>query len=388
MIHTARRMESIPPYFFAELAQRIARLQAQGHEVIRMDMGSPDLPPAPHIIESLVNSARTGAHHGYAPFGGTDGFRQAVAQHYQRRFGVKLDSGTEVLGLIGSKEGLFHITQAHVNPGDVVLVPDPGYPVYSTAAKFAGAEVVYMPLREGNDFLPDFGELSQDVLRRAKLLWLNYPNNPTGAVADLNFFERAVELARAHELLICHDAPYTEVCFDGYQAPSLLQVEGAKEVAVEFNSLSKSHNMAGWRTGMALGNAAAIRALYKLKSQIDTSQFRAILDAAETALRSDQSWLAERNAIYQQRRDLIVPALRQAGLALDPPKAALYVWARLPEGVSSSIEYCADMLEQIYVSATPGAAFGAMGEGFIRLSLGSPTARVKQAMDRLASWQY
>ncbi|MFP3854247.1 MAG: aminotransferase class I/II-fold pyridoxal phosphate-dependent enzyme [Anaerolineales bacterium] len=388
MTQPATRMQTIPPYFFAELGKRIARLRADGHDVIRMDMGSPDMPPAPHIIEALVNSARDPSNHGYAPFGGTPSFCQAVADHYQRRFDVELDAENEVVGLIGSKEGLFNIVQSHVNPGEVVLVPDPGYPVYTTSARFAGGEVYHLPLIAENDFLPDLDSIPPSALERAKLMWLNYPNNPTGAVADLDYFAKAIEFARAHDILLCHDAPYTEVCFDEYLAPSLMQVDGAKDVAVEFNSLSKSHNMAGWRVGMAVGNERAIRALYTLKSQIDTSQFRSIFDAGVTALEGDQSWLVERNAIYQLRRDMILEAIGQAGMSADTPRAALYVWASLPEGVISSMDYCSRMLEEIHVSITPGVAFGDAGEGYVRLSLSSPTEKVEQAMARVAEWKY
>jgi LL-diaminopimelate aminotransferase len=353
-----------------------------------MDIGSPDLPPAPDIVTALIESAENPNHHGYAPFGGTPGFRRAVAMHYERRFGVSLDPESEVLGLIGSKEGLFHIAQAYINPGDVALVPDPGYPVYSSASLFAGGEVVAMPLTEENGFLPDFSALSEGVLRRAKLMWLNYPNNPTGATADLGFFDQAVALCQEHGILLCHDAPYTEVCFDDYRAPSLMQVAGARQIAVEFNSLSKSHNMAGWRLGMAVGNAAALEALFTLKSQADTSHFRAVIDAGEYALRADQSWLQTRNETYRERRDMVVDAVRQAGLSATPPKAALYVWAGLPPDTRSSAEYCRAMLEEIHVSITPGVAFGAAGEGYVRLSLGTATERVREAMERVAAWRY
>ena len=387
MIEPAQRMDAIPPYFFAELGRRIASLRAKGHDVIRMDMGSPDLAPAPHILDALVDSARDPDHHGYTPFGGTDAFRRAAATYYQRRFEVEFDPENEVLGLIGSKEGLFHIVQAFVNPGDVVLVPDPGYPVYTTSARFAGGEVVFMPLLAKNNFLPDLDAIPDDALRRAKLMWLNYPNNPTGATADLDFFEQVVQFAQTNDLLVCHDAPYMDVCFDGYQAPSAMQVDGAREVAIEFNSRSKSYNTAGWRLGMAVGNPVAIDALYTLKSQVDTSHFRAALDAGVAALTGDQSWLEERNETYQQRRDLVLDALRQVGLEADPPMAAMYIWAALPEGESSAAEYCQAMLEEIHVSMTPGAAFGEAGEGYLRVSLATPTARVREAMERLADWR-
>lgn len=386
MIQPAQRMDAIPPYFFAQLGRRIAALRAEGHDVIRMDMGSPDLAPADHILQALVQSARNPDHHGYTPFGGTDSFKRAVADYYSQRFGVELEPAQEVLGLIGSKEGLFHVAQSFVNPGDVVLVPDPGYPVYTTGARFAGGEVHYMPLLAENDFLPDLEAIPDSIRERAKLMWLNYPNNPTGATAELTFFERAVAFARENQILLCHDAPYMEVCFDGYQAHSALEVQGAREVVVEFNSLSKSYNMAGWRLGMAVGETNALEAMYTLKSQVDTSHFRAALDAGVAALEGDQGWLEERNRTYQQRRDLVIEALRAAGLIVDPPAAAMYVWARLPETEESAAAYCERMLDEIGVSITPGSAFGDTGEGYVRVSLATPTEKVKQAMDRIAAW--
>lgn len=387
VIRPAERMSRIPPYIFAKLGTRIAELKAQGMDVIRIDMGSPDLPPAPAIVDALVQAARRPDSHGYAPFGGTPAFRQACAAYYARRFGVELDAGREVLGLIGSKEGLFNLTQAMIDPGDVVLVPDPGYPVYAAAAQFAGAEVVTMPLRSERGYLPALDELPAEVLERTRLMWLNYPNNPTGAIGDLAFFEAAVALARRHGFLIAHDAPYTEVCFDGYAAPSLLQIPGAMEVAVEFNSLSKAYNMAGWRVGMALGNTTAIEALGTLKSQTDTSQFLAVWEAGTAALLGDQSWLEERNEIYQARRDLVLAGVRAAGMPADTPKAALYVWAGLPDGESSSAAFCDRLLADTGVSVTPGVAFGQMGEGFVRVSLGTATDRMQEAMERLRSWR-
>lgn len=382
----AQRIATIPPYFFARLGKTIAELRAQGVDVIRMDMGSPDMPPAPHIIEALVEAARRPDSHGYTPFGGTPEFRQAVAAYYKARFGVDLDPATEVVGLIGSKEGIFHLTHAMVNPGEVVLAPDPGYPTYRTTALIAGAELVRVPLLRENGFLPDLESLPEDTLRRARLLWLNYPNNPTGATADLAFFERVVEIARRYDILVCHDAPYLEISYEGFRPPSLLQVPGAKEVAVELNSLSKTYNMAGWRLGMAVGNAEALRALYTLKSQVDSSHFRAVLEAGAIALTSDQSWLEERNAIYQERRDLVVEGFRAVGMAAEPPRAAMYVWASLPEGETSSLDFTQRMLREVGVSMTPGVAFGEQGEGFVRVSLGTPTDRVREAMDRLVGW--
>jgi len=380
-------MARIPPYFFATLGRRIAELRAEGVDVIRVDMGSPDLPPAPAIIQSLIDTAQRDDVHGYAPFGGPDAFRRAAAAYYDRRFGVQLDPKDQILGLVGSKEGLFNLTLAMVDPGDVVLVPDPGYPVYSASAQFAGADVVTMPLRAENDFLPDLGSLSAETLERVRLMWLNYPNNPTGATADLAFFQDVVDLAAKHGFLVAHDAPYTEVCFDGYVAPSLLQIPNAIQVAVEFNSLSKAYNMAGWRVGMALGNPTAIDALATLKSQMDTSQFTPIWTAGTAALTGDQSWLEERNAVYETRRDLVLDALTTIGMPAPVPKAALYVWAPLPEGEDSSADFCNRLLTDTGVSVTPGVAFGVEGEGYVRISLGTDTARMTEAMARLKAWR-
>ncbi len=380
----ADRMAQLPPYFFHGLNQQIARLRAAGLDVIRMDAGSPDLPPPPFVVESLKRSAETPGHHGYMPFGGTPSYREAWAQFYGRRFGVELDPQTELLGLLGSKEGVFNLALAYVNPGEVVLAPDPGYAPYTTGAHMAGGEVVYMPLRAANGFLPDLRALARqpETLRRAKLMWLNYPNNPTGAVASLEFFAEAIALAREHGILIAHDAPYTEITYDGYTAPSILQLPGAREVAVEFNSLSKAYNMAGWRVGVAAGNPDALNALNTWKSNVDAGGFQPVLDAAAAALTGDGAWLAERNEHYRWRRDIVVEALRAAGLILETPKAAIYVWAQLPPGIDDR-QYAAELLTAAGVSVTPGTVFGPSGAGYIRLSLGTPTERVKEAMERV-----
>ncbi len=380
------RVSSIPPYFFATLGKRIQELRKSGVDVIRMDMGSPDLPPAPHIVEALVQAAHRPDAHGYTPYGGTVEFREAAADFYDRRFGVQADPKSEVIALIGSKEGLFNITQAFVSSGDVVLVPSPGYPTYSAAALLAGAQVEWMPLLEDKSYLPDFDSLPLEVLSRTKIMWLNYPNNPTAATAELELFARAVQLAGQYDFLLCHDAPYTETTFEGYRPPSLLQVEGAMQVAVEFNSLSKAYNMAGWRLGMALGNAQAIQALYTLKSQIDSSQFGPTLEGGVAALRGDQSWLEERNAIYQERRDIVLEAFRDAGMTARRPLASLYVWAKVPEGRRSDAEFCESLLEDAGVSITPGVAFGPEGEGYVRVSLATATKRVHQAMEKCVEW--
>jgi len=378
----AQRIANLPPYPFAVLLRRLRELQAQGRDVIRMDMGSPDLPPADFILEALDKSARDPAHHGYAGFIGIPAFRQAVAAYYQHRFGVELDPEGEVLSLIGSKEGIANAHFAFVDPGDVVLVSDPGYPTYSLGAQLAGGVPYPVPLRRELDWLPDLSAIPTEVAKRAKLMWLNYPNNPTGAGASLEFFAEAVAFARQHDLLLCHDAPYCDLTFDSYVAPSILQVPGAKEVALEFNSLSKTYNMAGWRIGMAVGHAAAVKALALVKSNVDSGVFRPIQDAGVAALTGDQSWLAERNQIYQARRDLVWETLQEVGMKAEKPVGGLYLWARTPGGMGSA-EFCTRLLEETGISWAPGAFYGAQGEGYVRISLVQPLERSQEAMSRL-----
>lgn len=385
-IRPADRIASFKPYFFASLVQKINGLKASGMDVIRIDMGSPDLPPADFIVDALEKSARKANTHGYSPNGGTPAFREAIANYYKTRFNVDLDPKTETLQLIGSKEGLFNLSEVLLNPGDVSLVPDPGYPVYSASGIIAGAEVVYLPLSRETGFLPDLDAIPEETARRAKILWLNYPNNPTGAIAPMSFLEKAVAFAKKYEIVLAHDAPYTDVCFDGYRAPSILEIPGAKDVAVEFNSLSKTYNMAGWRLGMAVGNAQVINYLHTFKSQVDSSQFQPILDAGIAALAGDQSWLEERNEIYQHRRDVVLQGLRAAGFTVDTPPAAIYVWAQLPAGEKDSITFCNRLLEETGVSTTPGIVYGQHGEGYLRISLGTATHRIEEAMERITRW--
>jgi LL-diaminopimelate aminotransferase len=381
----AERIANLPPYVFARTGQQIEALNAQGKDVIRLDIGSPDLPPPDFIIEAMYASMRQPAHHGYGGFYGTPQLRQAMAAYYQQRFGVDLNPNTEVAPLIGSKEGIANSALAFVDPGDGVLVPDPGYPTYTLGTLLASGEPVRVPLLHENGFLPDLDEIPKDVADAATLMWLNYPNNPTGAIASLEFFEEVVSFARRHDILVCHDNPYCDVVFDGYRAPSLLQVPGATDVALEFNSLSKSYNMAGWRVGMAVGNATAIEALARTKTNIDSGIFRPIQDAAVLALTGDQSWLQERNEIYRERRDIIVAALREVDMRASKPLASLYVWATVPAGFSSQA-LAARLLQEAGVSVTAGTAFGPSGEGYVRISLGMDTARIREAMARLADW--
>lgn len=385
-IQPAERIASFKPYFFASLNQKIAQLRAQGVDVIRLDMGSPDLPPADFIIDALIQSARRPDSHGYSPNGGTPAFRKAVAEYYLNRFDVSLDPQKEVLALVGSKEGLFNLSQVLLNPGDISLVPDPGYPVYAAGSLIAGAEVYPMPLLKENGFLPDVDAIPPEVARRAKILWLNYPNNPTGAVATYDFYMKVIEFAHKYQVLVASDAPYTDICFEGYRAPSILQIPGAREVAVEFNSLSKTYNMAGWRLGMAVGNAKVISYLHTYKSQSDSSQFQAILDAGAVALTGDQSWIERRNDIYRQRRDIVVQGLREAGFTVDTPPAAIYVWAKLPPGYVDSTDFCTRLLEATGVSVTPGIVYGAHGEGYLRVSLGTDTELIQKAIERIKGW--
>jgi len=348
-----------------------------------MDIGAPDMPPLKPVIEALKSFVQRPDVHRYPGYKGTAELKVAFADYYHRRFGVILDPERQVLPLLGSKEGLHHLTLAFVNPGDIVLVPDPCYPTYRTAALLAGGEVYALPLKEENEFLPDLEHIPRGILQKARLLWLNYPNNPTGAVATLAFFEKAVALARRWNLLLCHDAPYTDVTYDGYVAPSVLQIPGAAEVAVEFNSLSKSHNMAGWRVGVALGNEEAIAGLLRMKSNVDSGIFLPIQHAAAVALRQiERDWILKRNAIYARRRDLILETMDAIGVKTRRPQGALYVWAHVPAGFSGD-EFADWVLTKAGVSFAPGSMYGSEGRDYVRISLGVPTDRVEEAMQRV-----
>lgn len=384
-MQTAQRLQVLPAHFFASLGARIGALQAQGLDVIRLDEGSPDLPPTQNIIDALTRSAQDSSHHSYQPHRGTTELRQAWAKMYQTAYGVDLDPESEVLPLLGSKEGIFHLAMATINPGDITLVPDPGYVSYTRGTLFAGGVPVYFPLLPERGYLPDFDSIPSDVARKAKILWLNYPNNPTAAVATLEMFSRAVEFARQYNLLLCHDAAYTQVTFDSYHAPSLLGVPGAKDVAVEFNTLSKSHNMAGWRVGAAVGNPQVLRDLYVLKTNQDSGHFLPVLDAASEAMSGDQSWLTSRNAVYRQRRDMALQGLQALGLNADRPLGSIYVWSPVPSGWNSG-NFASAALEKAQVSLTPGSFFGKGGEGYVRVSLTAPLERIEEAMRRLERW--
>ena len=380
------RVENLPPYLFVEITQKIAEKRAKGEDVVSFAIGDPDMPTPPHIIDRLCRAAQDPANHRYPETAGLPKLRQAIAEWYKRRFGVSLDADKEVLPLIGAKEGVAHIALCFIDPGDIALVPDPGYPVYSVSTFLAGGEPYYMPLTEENDFLPDLNTIPDDVLKRAKLLWINYPNNPTGAVADLDFFNKVVEFAQQHDLAICHDGPYTEVAFDGYQPVSFMQADGAKEVGVEFHSLSKSYNMTGWRIGMVVGNPTMVDALMRVKSNLDSGIPQAIQYAAIEALTGPQDCIQEHNAIYQRRRDLVIDMLNSIGLKARPPKAGLYIWAKVPEGYTS-VDFATDLLEKVGVVVTPGAGYGRGGEGYVRLSLTITDAGLVKGLSRLAGWR-
>ncbi len=388
MMKVARRIASLRPYYFAQVGAKIRGLEAQGLRVLRMDMGAPDGPPPPFVVETLCRRAQDPYVHAYSPYGGLPAYREAWARYYKARFGVSLDPMTEVLGLIGSKEGIFHLVQALVDPGDVVLVPDPGYLTYQGAARVAGAQLVYLPLKEERGFFPDLDAVPEEVARRARILWLNYPNNPTGAMVTLEELARAVDFARRYNILVAHDAPYVDVVLEpGVRPPSILQVPGSKEVAVEFNSLSKRANMAGWRLGAVVGNPEVLEALHRYKSQVDSSHFRPMMEAGAVALTDARmdAWMEERNAVYRQRRDIILAHMGDLGLTATTPVAGMYIWARLPEGWDS-MTYTQRLLEEAGVSVTPGVVFGPHGEGYVRISLGTATEVIEEAMERMLRW--
>ncbi|MDQ7843602.1 MAG: LL-diaminopimelate aminotransferase [Armatimonadota bacterium] len=381
-MEAARRLEQIGAYLFADLDRRQAELQAKGVDVINLSVGDPDLPPPPHIIDALLEGATDARSHRYPPYAGTLEYRTAVADWYRRRFNVALDPATEVLALIGSKEGLAHLPWALLNPGDVALVPDPGYPVYRSATIMAEGIPYTMPLRADRGFLPDLDAVPAEVLRRAKLMFLNYPNNPTAATATHDFFREAVAFARRHGLLLAHDNSYSEIAYDGYRPPSILEADGAKEVAVEFHSLSKTYCMTGWRIGFVVGNAEAVGLLGKIKTNIDSGVFRAVQHAAIAALTGPPEPVQDRLRVYQGRRDRVMAAMRHLGWAVPELKATFYLWIPVPGG-GSGAAFAAQVLERTGVLLTPGAGYGREGEGYVRLSITVPDGRLDEALDRL-----
>jgi len=381
-MHVAKRLEQIGAYLFADLDRKQEQLKAKGVDVISLSVGDPDLPTPPHIVDALMEGATDPRSHRYPSYVGEKDFRSTVAAWFRKRFGVSLDPDTEVLALIGSKEGLAHLPWATVDPGDVVLVPDPGYPVYRSSTILADGVPHPVPLLRERGFLPDLSAVPQDIARRAKVLFLNYPNNPTAAIASMEFLKEAVEYARRHDILLAHDNAYSEITYDGYVAPSILEVAGAKDVAIEFHSLSKTYCMTGWRVGFAVGSAAAVGALGRIKTNIDSGIFRAIQRAGVAAMTGPQDAVAERVRIYQARRDRVTKALRSIGWQVPNIKATIYVWLPVPAGMTSA-QFTATVLEKTGVLVTPGTGYGAHGEGYVRLSLTIADSRLDEALGRM-----
>lgn len=389
MTAPAHRLQTLPAYPLATLAQRVRAMTLSGIDVINLDVGSPDLPPPDAVIDALAASARQPNKHGYAGYTGIPEFRRAIAGYYQRRFGVTIDPETEVLPLLGSKEGIVNLSLAYLDRGDVVLIPDIGYPAYALGAHLAGAEVYWLPTPESNGFIPVLENIPADVLSRAKLLWVNYPSNPTGAVVDTAFYAQMAAFCARHDILLASDNPYVDVTYDGYVAGSALQAPAARQHGIEFISFSKSHNMAGWRLGAAVGHAPAIKTLLQVKSNMDSGHFRPIYEAGITALETTPpQWIAERNAVYQRRRDEIMATLPRLGLTAVAPKGALYIWARVqPTGaIPSGDQYAEAALTDAHVSLAPGSIYGPGGQPYIRISLSVTDARLTEALDRLAQW--
>jgi len=378
----SKRLEAIPPYMFAELERKVADKRAAGIDVISLGIGDPDMPTYPHVVAAMQEAVAVNDNQKYPSNRGRAEFRNALASFYSRRFGVEIDPETEVIPAIGAKECIYNLCFAFLDPGDVALASDPGYPVYTGGPVLAGAEVEVLPLVPDLGFAPDLDAIDPEKLKRARLLFLNYPNNPTGATAPDGLFERVIELAREHEILVVHDNAYSETTYDGYVAPSFLQTPGAKEVGVEVFSLSKGFNMTGWRCAAILGNADAIQTYWRLKTNVDSGLFEAVQLAGAAALDGPPEAVAEMNEIYARRRDLVVDALAEIGVEVAAPKGTIYVWAPVPEGHTST-SFCEHVLEQAAVVISPGSMYGPSGEGFFRISLTTPDERLTEAVERM-----
>jgi LL-diaminopimelate aminotransferase len=378
----ANRLNKIPPYLFAEIDRKVQEKKKAGVDVISLGIGDPDLPTPPRIVHVLQEAAADPANHRYASYFGLAELREAIAGWYGHRSGVTLDPSTEILPTLGSKDGIAHVPLALVDPGDTVLAPDPGYTVYVTGALMAGAEPFIMPLTAANHWLPDLDAIPEDVAQRARLMWLNYPNNPTAAVADRDFLERAVAFCRRHDVILCHDAPYSEIAFDGYRPLTLFEIPGAKEIGLEFHSLSKTFNMTGWRIGWVCGRADLVALIGQLKTNIDSGIFQAVQWAAIEALNGGDQETRAANEVYARRHQLVADTLNDLGWNIKPPRATFYVWAPVPKGYDS-IGFASHVLDEVGVNITPGVGFGAHGEGYFRLSVTAPDARLEEAMARL-----
>ena len=381
-MRTASRMANLPPYLFAEIDRKKAAKIAEGVDVISLGIGDPDMPTPERIVDAMATAIRDPKNHQYPAYAGSGPYREACAEWMRRRFGVALDPATEVLALIGSKEGIAHLFPAFIDVDDVTLVPGVGYPVYHTGGILIGGQTHWMPMNDGNDWLADFESTPADVLARAKMMFLSYPNNPSSAIATPEYFDRAIAFCKDHDILLVHDNAYSEIGFDGYRPPSILERPGARDVAIELFSCSKAYNMTGWRVAFAAGNAEAIKALGTVKSNVDSGIFTAVQDAAIEAMLGPQDDVVEMSALYQRRRDLVMDALGSIGLSARTPKGTIYVWARIPEGYTSA-EYAGLVLDKAGVIVAPGNAYGPDGEGYIRISLATPDDRLTEALERI-----
>ena len=383
----SNRIEQLPPFVFAAIGARIQAMKASGADVIRLDIGNPDMPPPATVVDKLYEHAQVPTNHGYSGYRGIESYRQSVARFYKNRFGVELDPESEVLPLLGTKEGIVNLTAAYLDPNDLALVPDLAYPTYAMGTRLVGGNVCYIPIDDETHLL-QLDELSEQHLNDAKIMWMNYPNNPTGAIATQEFFQETLDNCIEHDILLASDNPYVDITFDKYRASSLLEISGAKDHAVEFFSFSKTYNMAGWRMGAAVGNAEALRYLLKVKSNIDSGHFGAIYQAASYALDNiTQEWIDNRNATYQRRRDLLFGALSQFGLTAQLPKASLYIWAKIPDIFQNDdLQFVERVLNQAHVSVAPGSAYGPAGSGYVRLALSTPDDRLQAAISRLTKW--
>ncbi len=383
----ANRLNKIPPYLFAEIDRAIAEKRGKGVDVISLGIGDPDLPTPMHVIDALNEAAHDPKNHKYPSYTGMPEFREAVANYYRRRFNVSLNPKNEIVTLIGSKEGIAHIAPAFVNPGDVVLVPSPAYPVYGIGTILADGIPYEMPLLEENNFIPKLDEISKDAARKAKMMFLCYPNAPTGASAGKEFFSEVVDFAKDNEIIVCHDNPYSEMCFDDYVSPSFLEVKGAKDVGIEFNSLSKTYNMTGWRIGMAVGNPEIIAGLGKIKENVDSGAFQAVQYAGIAALNGQQECVKENMKIIRERRDFLVDSLNDLGWNVKKPRATFYLWFKTPDG-SKSADFAKRVLDETGVVITPGTGFGKYGEGYIRIALTQRMERLREAVERLSGFKF
>ena len=381
----AKRVQDLPPYLFVGISKAIAKKKEQGIDVISFGIGDPDIPTPKKVLDRLKKASDVPAHHRYPESEGLPEFRKAVADFYKNRFGVDLDYNNEIINLIGAKEGIAHAPLCFIDPGDKALVPNPAYPVYEIGTMFAGGETVYVDLLEKNNFLIDFTSIDTKLAKEAKMLWINYPNNPTGAIAHLDFFNEAVEFCKEFDIALMHDACYTEVTYDDYVAPSLLQIPEAKDISIEFHSLSKTANMTGWRVGTAVGNPDLINALMRVKSNIDSGLSQAIQEMGIEALSLSKDWINANNEIYKKRRDKVVATLKEIGLDANTPKATLYIWTRIPNGYTSA-SFTEKLLEEVNVVVTPGSGYGTAGEGYIRLSLTIPDKQIDEGLKRLSKF--